>query len=229
MKVRSKVALVTGASEGIGRSIAALLAKSGVQVIAISRSIETAEPFASDLVATKNCNVAVDLEVRQLIGWIKHEYGQLDIVVNNAGVWQKLSKLEDIPTKAIEEILATNLMGTILTTKYALPVLRNSDEAALVNVISKSGITAQAGQSVYTASKYGVRGFTDVLREDLKETNVHILAVYQAGTNTRMFEKTGEDFPTETFTEPDDLAQKILEAISSPQKLWVNELHVNYK
>ncbi len=229
MKIQDKIALVTGASDGIGRSVAEKLAASGAKVIAASRSIESADGFRSENIAVKNCDVSSKDDVNQLASWVQQEYGKLDIVVNNAGLWQKVSQLEEIDDEAIEVIITTNLLGTIYVTKAFLPMLRSADEAALVNVISKSGIVAQAGQSVYTASKYGAKGFTDVLREDLKETNIHILGVYQAGTNTKMFEKTGEDFPTEKFTEPDDLADKIVSAINSPDKLWINELHVNYR
>lgn len=227
MKLEGKIALVTGASEGIGKAITEKLAEAGVKVVAVSRNIE--ENTLDSPIISKNCDVSDQNAVQGLADWVKKEFGSVDIIVNNAGVWQKVSQLEEISDEIIEEVLRTNLLGTIYVTKAFLPLLREASEAALVNVISKSGVTAQAGQSVYTASKYGTKGFTDVLREDLKETNIHILGVYQAGTNTKMFEKTGENFPTEKFTEPKDLAEKIVAAIGSPDKLWINELHVNYR
>ena len=227
MKLAGKVALVTGASEGIGRALVEQLAAKGVKVLAVSRSIESAEPFDEN-VKVKNCDVGDKEQVIQLVDFIRQEYGELDIVINNAGIWHKMSQLEEITDEIVDELIATNLLGTIYTTKNCLPLLRKSANTALVNIVSRSGIVAQAGQSVYTASKFGAKGFTDVLREDLKETNIHIMGVYQAGTNTKMFEKTGEEFSTENFTEPEDLAEKIVAAIGAPDKLWITELHVNY-
>lgn len=229
MKIQNKVALVTGASEGIGRAIVQELVQAGVKVIATSRNIESAERFTHENVSNRNCDVTKLEDIKKLFKWIETEFGGLDIVINNAGIWQKLSQLEDITDEVVQSVLDTNLKGLIYVTKYGLPILKKSKEAALVNIISRSGVAAQAGQAVYTASKYGAKGFTDVLREDLKESNIHILGVYQSGTNTEMFRKTGDDFSTERFTEPSDLAQKIVEAIGSPEKLWISELHVNYK
>lgn len=227
MKLANKVVLVTGASEGIGKAIAKNFAVEGAKVIAISRGIESVN-LPKGLVV-KKCDVSDPDDVRQLVEYIETEFGQLDIVVNNAGIWQKMSSLESIKDETIESVIDINLKGVIYTTKYCLPLLSKSPEAALVNVVSKSGVVAQEGQSVYTASKYGVRGFTDVLREDLRESNIRILAVYQAGTNTEMFAKAGENFPTDKFTQPEDLAATIVGAVGAPEKFWVNELHINYR
>lgn len=228
MKLQGKVAVVTGASEGIGRAIVEELVLQGAHCVAVSRHAE-AKPFLNDLVVNRNCDVGDSNSVKALFDWLKQEYGQLDILVNNAGIWQKLDQLEAISDKTITEVIQTNLFGTIYTTKYGLELLRSAGESAIVNVISKSGIVAQGGQSVYTASKYGVRGFTDVLREDLKDTNIRIMGVYQSGTNTKMFEKTGDTPPIEKFTEPADLASYVVTILAGPEKFWVKELHVDYK
>lgn len=82
--------------------------------------------------------------------------------------------VDEIEDSLVDDIIATNLSAVIRITKSLLPVLRKADEAAIINVSSKSGVAAQLGQSVYTATKHGVRGFTDVLKEDLKETNVRV-------------------------------------------------------
>lgn len=227
MIINDKVVLVTGASEGIGLEIAKKLVESGAKVIGISRNIEAGGIEGS--FEKKNCDVSKIADVKMLAEHINEKYGQLDVVVNNAGVWQKLSDLEDIADAKIDELIDTNLKGLIYLTKYTMPILKSQAEALLVNIVSRSGVVAQAGQSVYTASKYGVKGFTDVLREDLKDSNVHVMAVYQAGTNTQMFKKAGDDFPLEKFTEASDLAGQIVNAICAPAKLWVNELHVSYR
>ena len=107
-----------------------------------------------------------------------------------------------------------------------MPGLRARGEAAVLNVISKSGVVAQAGQSVYTATKYGMRGFTDVLKTDEAETGVRVSGLYQSGTNTGMFAKAGEEVPNHIFTEPDDLAAVVVFMLSRPAKLWLLEVRV---
>lgn len=227
MIIKEKVFLVTGASEGIGLEIARKLAESGAKVIGVSRNIESGNIDSS--FEKVNCDISKVSDIKNLVQRINDKYGQLDGVVNNAGIWQKISDLEDLTDEKIDELIDTNLRGVLFLTKYTLPMLKKQPEALLVNIVSKSGVAAQAGQAVYSASKYGVRGFTDVLREDLKESTVHVMAVYQAGTNTQMFKKAGDDFPVEKFTEASDLASQIVNAINSPTKLWVNELHVSYR
>lgn len=99
-----------------------------------------------------------------------------------------MMQLDDIPAEKIDTIISTNLASVIHLTHQILPILRQQDEGVILNIVSQSGVVAQAGQSVYTATKYGVRGFTDVLKTDLKESNVRVAGVYQSGTRTKMFE-----------------------------------------
>ena len=225
MILKDKTVLVTGASEGIGLEIAKQLLKAGAKVIGVSKNIEPKQITEFEV---KNCDVSDSTQVQELFKWIAENHKGLDAVVNNAGVWQKLGDVETVSDEVINEVIDVNLKGTILITKYGLELLRKSPESLLVNISSKSGVQAKPGQSVYVASKYGVRGFTDVLREDLKETPVHVMGVYQGGINTQMFKKAGDDFPIEKFTEPADLAAQIVFAMSSPKKLYVDELRIGY-
>lgn len=184
MILKDKVVIVTGASDGIGRAIAERLAKEGAKLALIGRDqakldevVKVCEQNAHSYV----CDVRDKQAIEQTVGQIVKDFDSIDILVNNAGVWQKLSQLDEISADIIDEVIDANLKGTIFMTKYCLPHIReNAKETAIVNVISRSGVAAQEGQSVYTASKYGTKGFTDVLRVDLKNTNVRIGAVYQA-------------------------------------------------
>src|SRR4029078_5750566 len=101
-------------------------------------------------------------------------------------------------------------------------------ETAVLQIVSKSGITAQEGQSIYTASKWGVKCFTDVLRVDLKGSNVRIGAVYQSGTNTAMFKKAGDEFDQSKLPEPADLADAVAYMLTRPPKMWIPEFQVVY-
>nr|WP_275113658.1 SDR family oxidoreductase [Roseobacter cerasinus] len=134
--------------------------------------------------------------------------------------------LDAISEEMVAATLQTNLTGTIQLTRALLPALRARDDAAILNVISKSGVVAQAGQSVYTASKYGMRGFTEVLKADEAETGVRVAGLYQSGTNTEMFAKAGEEVPNHIFTEPQDLADVVVFMLPRPPKLWMHDVRI---
>lgn len=135
--------------------------------------------------------------------------------------------VDQIPATVVEKVIHTNLIALIHTTRLALPLLRQRPEAAIINVISKSGVVAQVGQAVYTASKYGARGFTEVLKAELQDTNIHVTGIYQGGVHTSMFAKAGENFPTEDFMEPEDLAQIIVDILKLPPKIWVHDIRID--
>lgn len=220
--------IVTGASDGIGRSIALELAQEGHIVVLfgrnktrlqeVSKLAGGAEYHTFDL----NDTTAMGQAVAKVL-----EAGDVDVLINNAGIWHKMGDLETISDELILEVISTNLTSQILLTKKLLPHIRSRDNSFIVNISSKSGITAQEGQSVYSASKWGLRGFTDVLRADTKDDKVHVIGVDQSGTNTKLFEKAGEDFPVESFTNPDDLAKVITFTLKQPPSLRVNEIRVD--
>ena len=153
-------------------------------------------------------------------------FGGLDILINNAGIWHKAGPLDTIAPEMVQATVQTNLTGLMQMTQATLPALRDNDEAIILNVVSKSGVVAQAGQSVYTATKYGVRGFTEVLKADEESTGVRVGGLYQSGTNTGMFAKAGEDVPNHIFTEPDDLADVVVFVLSRPPKLWIHDIRI---
>lgn len=102
------------------------------------------------------------------------------------------------------------------------------DNTQIVNISSRSGVKAQEGQVIYSASKWGVAGFTEVLKEDLKETKVRIAGVYQGGVNTGMFRKTGDIFGQSRFMKPADLADIVVFILSQPKQIWLHDVRVEY-
>ena len=235
MKLNTKVVVITGASEWIWEQIAFRLAKEETKLALVARSkdkLESVAEKARELWAAEVRVYTQDLsktdELSGLVWQITEDFGAVDILINNAGIWQKMMQLDEVEVDKIDPIIATNLSSVIHLTHSVLPVLRKQPEAAILNIVSQSGVVAQGGQSIYTATKYGVRGFTDVLKWDLKESNVRVAGVYQAGTRTKMFEAQGETMPIEKFADPADLADIICYMLSQPPKIWVHEVRVTY-
>jgi len=236
MKIQNKTIIITGSSDGIGKAIALRLGKEKANIALVARNekkLREVEKEALKLGANKiqtyPCDIRNEESIKNTVNLIKSDFGEIDVLINNAGVWQKLMQADEISTEITQAVLETNLHGTINMTQMVLPHLRsNSDETAIINISSKSGTTAQAGQAVYTASKYGVRGFTEVLHEDLKGSSIRVAGIYQAGTNTEMFSKTNENFPVEKFTDPNDLADVVRYMLSLPEKIWLHDVRVEY-
>lgn len=233
MKLAGKRVVVTGASDGIGRHICLKLAAQGCQLAILGRNearlarVLQEVGAISDMLAKTYSADFNDLEaVKSVATQITEDFGGVDILVNNAGVWHKTGPLDTISDEAVLTTVQTNLTATMILTQKLLPSLRDQSEAAILNVISKSGVVAQAGQSIYTATKYGMRGFTDVLKEDETESGVRVAGLYQSGTNTDMFAKAGEEVPNHIFTEPDDLADVVVFMLSRPAKLWMHDVRV---
>lgn len=233
MKLKDKVVIVTGGSDGIGKHICLKLAAEGCRLAIVGRNEARLASVCDDARAQGAAEVrsyAMDLMDSQAIATtaaqITADFGGVDILINNAGIWHKAGPLDSIPALDLVATVQTNLTGLMQLTQAILPTLREREESAILNVVSKSGVVAQAGQSVYTATKYGVRGFSDVLKQDEAETGVRVGALYQSGTNTDMFAKAGEEVPNHIFTEPDDLADVVVFMLSRPAKLWMHEVRV---
>lgn len=232
MNIKKARIVVTGASEGIGAEIAKQLAKEGASVVLIARSapkLNEVKNFVEKSGGSAEiypCDLKDGVAIKKTCAKILAA-GDVSALINNAGIWHKRGDLTCIDDSIIDDAISTNLTGSIKITKQFLPNLIKNKDAAIINVISKSGIVAQEGQSVYSATKYGMRGFTDVLRLDLKDTGVRVGAVYQSGVDTEFFRKTDEIFDQSRLMNPKDLADAVCYMIKVPPKIWISEIRVN--
>lgn len=236
MSQETRTIIVTGASDGIGKAITLELAAKGHTLILLARDekrLDQVSKEAQEKGAKSAKGFSVNLtkpsDISKFTAEITKQYISIDGLINNAGIWQKVADPDQISEEETLNVINTNLTGLILLTQKILPVIRKSDNGFIINVSSRSGYCAQSGQSVYTASKYGVRGFTEVLSEDLKETDIRVAGIYQGGTNTQMFNKAGEDFSNEklsTFIPTEELAKVVSFLISRPKGIWLPEIRI---
>ncbi len=231
--------VITGASDGIGKAIALELSKCKYDLILLGRDINKLTSVKDECISLGSSAVEIfnfDLKdisaIKQFASDLKSKGLEIQGLINNAGIWQKKADLDAIPEEELLSVINTNLTGLILLTQKLLPMLRESDPSFIINISSRSGYSASAGQSVYSATKYGVKGFTEVIREDLKDTSVRVCGVYQGGVNTQMFNKAGEDMPEEklsTFIPTEELAKVITFLIQRPKSIWIPEIKVEVK
>jgi len=235
MKLENKVAIVTGASDGLGKQVAIKLAKEKVSLALVARDKKRLEAVAKETkklgspkVSFYLCDIRKNQQIKETIKKIVFDFKNINILVNCAGVWQKLDVCQNIKEDVVDEVIQTNLIGLINFTRSTLPYLQKQKEAFIINISSRSGIKAQEKQSVYTASKWGVTGFSEVLKIELKETNVRIAVVHQGGVNTGMFKKKGDIFNQDRLIKPNELADVIVFILSRPPQIWLHDVRVEY-
>ncbi|MCI9530729.1 MAG: 3-oxoacyl-[acyl-carrier-protein] reductase [Lachnospiraceae bacterium] len=198
MKLEGKVALVTGASRGIGKEVAKELAACGATVVInYNGSEEAAAQVAAEIqekggqAAVFQCSVADPEAVEAMMKQVISEHKRLDILVNNAGITK-----DNLILKMKEEefcaVLDTNLKGVFHTCKHAARQMLRQKSGSIVNISSISGIMGNAGQTNYAASKAGVIGFTKSLARELASREIRVNAIAPGFIETEMTEKLSE-------------------------------------
>lgn len=184
-----KVAVVTGAGSGIGRSIAVALADHGVAVAAADINRAAAGAVVGRLggrATAHQVDVSSEAEVQALRDAVIGAYGHVDIVVNNAGIAPAPTRLVEMALADVRRVLEINLFGAVYGSAVFLPDLLSRPEASLVNVSSYCGLVGMPRMVPYTTSKYGVRGLTEALRMELAGTPVAVTLVMPGATRTAL-------------------------------------------
>ncbi len=197
MKVNNKVIVVTGAGSGMGRALVLALLKRGARVAAADLNEatlnETYELAGAqrDKVSRHVLNVSDRAAVEALPAAVITAHGAVDGLINNAGIIQPFVRLNELPYDAIERVLNVNLYGVIYMTKAFLPHLLTRPAAHIVNVSSMGGFFPVPGQSLYGASKAGVKLLTEGLFSELTETNVRVTVVFPGAIATNISQNSG--------------------------------------
>ena len=199
--MNGKVALITGASSGIGQAIAAALAKEGVKTVISGRSAEGLSETASRVKAAGGEAHAIEADlmdpasVEHLVTDGAAAFGRLDYVVNNAGTQGEVNVVADQRLESYEEVFATNVRAPFLIMKHAIPHLLRQGGGAIVNLASGGGLVGVPGASVYCASKHAVMGLTKVAAIDYAKQGIRVNAVNPGGVDTPMLRKFFESIP----------------------------------
>jgi short-subunit dehydrogenase len=229
MEKSKRVVWVTGASRGIGKAIAKTFIKNGDTVIATSRNIndlniaykrtETLE----QLIYTKVCDVSDENNIKEMLEYIKSGFGKIDILINNAGT----GIFKEIINTSLDEFneqINTNLIGTFLTSKYVIPLMKERNSGQIFNIISVAAIKAFPNSGTYGATKAAALLLSKVLRDEMKKYNIKVTAVIPGATktdiwSTKMKEKYGEVMMT-----PEDIAETLLDLSKQSDRIITEEI-----
>jgi len=230
-RLAGKVAIVTGASRGIGKAICIELAKEAATVVLAARAIDKMNQTAKIVTASGGKAQIIPTEltdessIKNLIKATGERFGRLDILINNAGVTHS-AKLEDTSTKDWDRCQQINSRAPFILCREALPLLKNAERAYIINIASVVGVKAYPLQSAYTASKHALRGMTMALAEEMRGTNIRVHLLCPGGVDTELVTKVRPDIKKQDLMQPEEIAELVLYLLTHKGNAVVDELHI---
>jgi 3-oxoacyl-[acyl-carrier protein] reductase len=225
-----KVAVITGASRGIGLAIAEAFAEAKYKVTILAREATRLQAavdkvkFRGLLLESQVCDVTDANSVEFAFARISAKHNQIHVLVNNAGIAHALASAEKLSLDTWKQVIDTNLTGTFLVTRAALSLMQSG--GTIVNNLSVAAIQPFAGMSAYNASKYGAYGFTQALREDLRKSGIRVLALLPGATDTDIWGQFWPDAPREKMVSPRTVAEAVVHAVSTPANISIDEIRL---
>lgn len=218
-----KTAIITGGSRGIGKEVAILLAKKGINVVICSRNHNEISRVVEEIKAMYQpsevlglrCDISISIEVNSLIKSTVERFGGIDILINNAGI-VFVKKLIDTLEEEWDQTINTNLKGAFLCSKAALPYMIHKKSGVIINVSSGAGKVGFENISAYCASKFGMMGLTESMAWEVANYNMRVMTICPGEVDTKMQESTDQEYyklNKDKWLEPREVADKIAEMI----------------
>ncbi|WP_117169607.1 3-ketoacyl-ACP reductase [Paraliobacillus sediminis] len=228
-EIKGKVAYITGASSGIGRSTAIQLAKEGVNVGLIARTEKKllevkkeAEEFGINAYIAI-ADIANMAEVDQAIETLETNLGPADILINNAGIGLKGSFLETDPTDW-KHTFEVNVFGTYHVTRAVLPQMIKKDQGDIITISSSSGLKGTAGSTSYSASKFAIQGMTEALMQEVRRNNIRVFTLNPSLVATELvFGDNLDEKNDEKFMQPEDLAEYMVAQLKLHPRIFIKQ------
>lgn len=236
MDLIDKVIVITGASHGLGKELAIHLAEDGAKLALLARSKDELLHVRREVVdmgaqcESFVCDVTKLDQIQKTVNEIIKKFGSIDILVNNAGIWRGPKFQEEAPEE-IEQIFAVNTLGPIFFTRTVLPHMLKNNKGQILNIVSISGIeTPGKGgtYSIYTSSKYALRGFTDSLEKELNDTKIKVMGFYPGGMDTNIIKAAGYKYKVDknTVMNTKDVVKILSFMLKQPDDVIIDHLVV---
>ena len=230
MDLTDSVALVTGASSGLGRHISGALVERGATVYGLARSTDTLNAIRDDLgdaFHPVSCDVRDENAVDAAFASLRDTHGRLDVLINNAGLGQ-FGPVDDLPLADWDVQMETNLRGVFLCTRRAVPMMRAQNDATgfgghIVNVASIAGLIGNPNISAYNTTKFGLRGFSASLMKEVRDDGIRVTCLYPGSIDTNFFDVAGVDM-TDNPLAPEDVTATVMHVLESPANHLISEI-----
>ena len=229
MDLKNKTVLITGGNSGLGFEIARQLVGKDAKVIILGKDkekLDKAKKTLGEKASTIVCDVRNYDEIAKNLSGVK----ELDVLVNCASIIN-YKYLHEHDPQNIKDIVDANLLGTIYTTRELFPLFKKQNSGTIINVSSTSGLPTggHTSQSVYTASKFGVYGFTEALKRDVEElgVNIRVLGFYPGGMRTNLYSSAGLEKDTSDFMDPVEVAKVVVFMIECPDGIRMDHVVIN--
>ena len=221
------IAIITGASTGIGKYISIKLANNNFHVKLIARNEKKLKAIEKDIKANgKECSIICsDISCESSIKKINLEIGanKIDVLINNAGVGI-FSKIENTSVSDWDKQINTNLRGSFLMTRMVVDGMIKNRDGKIIFINSVAGLNPYPFSSAYVASKYGLRGFSSSLREELREHNIKVISIHPGAIDTPFWDNVKADFSRSDMLSAEDVASSVVDAVLAKNNVVHEEL-----
>lgn len=225
-----KLAIITGAGGGMGRSIAHKLAEQGIHPVLIGRTESKLQTVADEIASKGGSATIYPLDVTDSEGLVKlaESYAdqKVDVLVNCAGDYL-IEPIDNTDNARLDHILDLNLRAPYVLTRSFLPNLRMSDNASIINIGSFAAVYTFGGISAYSAAKHGLRGLTGSLADELKSEKIRVVMVSPSPANTPMRWDATPDADPATLVEPETIADAVWFVVSLPKGITTSDFTIH--
>jgi NADP-dependent 3-hydroxy acid dehydrogenase YdfG len=223
MELNGQIAVITGVSKGIGRSVALRLLAEGARVYGLGRNRPDMDHPGFHFM---NCDVRRLEEVTQCFADIFDKEGnRIDILINNAGLGY-FGYCEEMPVEQWDEMFQTNVNGMFYCTRQVLAGMKDRQYGQIVNIASIAGLEGYQQVSGYCATKFAVRGFSDALYKEVREDGVRVTCVYPGSVKTDFFRNSENIKPHDYMLDPDDVAEAMVNFLRMPLNFHTVNLEI---
>jgi len=208
MELKNKVVVITGGTKGLGKALALSFLKENAHVVICAKNEEDLLGTPEGILGIK-ADVTKENELKNVVEIVSKKFGELNIWVNNAGIWLPHLPIEETDWERAHDLMEVNLFGTAYGSKLALIKMREQGFGLIVNIISTSALEGKVNETAYCASKFAVKGFTESLRKEVDGKKIKVFSIFPGAMKTNLFdEKIPENY--QDYMEPSFVAEKII-------------------
>jgi 3-oxoacyl-[acyl-carrier protein] reductase len=231
MELKNAVALVTGASRGIGKAIAEALAAEGARLVLSALTVKTLEATAAGLraqgaeVVSVAGDVGEEADAAAMVRAAAQGFGRLDLLVNNAGIGPR-GPLEETDPATFDRAFRTNVRGPYLTMRAAIPLMKKQGGGTIVNLASLAGVNPVPNRAAYAASKWAVIGLSRSVLQEVRKDKIRVIVLEPGSTLTDFGHDPAKMAQADKLVRPEDVAEILIAALRLPDRATVSEIEI---